>query len=152
VVSVTRIRRLARDQGAELVEFAIVLPLLLLLIAGIVDFGFLFQQYEVVTNAAREGARIAVLPEYANLTADVQTRVSSYVTAGGLSGTPTTTVDWAATLPAPGGTTVPAVRVTVTYPHPFLFIGPVARLFGGGSWGTLMLSASTTMRLEPAGG
>ena len=31
---------------------------------GIIDFGFLFQHYEVVTNAAREGARVAILPGY----------------------------------------------------------------------------------------
>ena len=42
--------------GAELIEFAIVAPILLLLIAGIVDFGMMFRTYEAVTNAAREGA------------------------------------------------------------------------------------------------
>ena len=48
--------RLARgERGAELIEFALVLPLLLLLVLGIVDFGFMFQRLEVVTNAAREG-------------------------------------------------------------------------------------------------
>jgi Flp pilus assembly protein TadG len=51
------------ETGAELIEFAFVLPLLLLVIVGIFDFGFLFQRYEVVTNAAREGARAAVLPD-----------------------------------------------------------------------------------------
>ena len=48
------------ERGAELVEFALVLPLLLLLVLGIVDFGFLFQRFEVVTNAAREGARLEI--------------------------------------------------------------------------------------------
>ncbi len=48
------------ERGAALVEFALALPLLLVVIAGIVDFGFVFQRYEVVTNAAREGARLAV--------------------------------------------------------------------------------------------
>ena len=38
------------------------MPLLLVLIAGIVDFALMFQAYEVVTNAAREGARLRVLP------------------------------------------------------------------------------------------
>ena len=58
-------RRLACDKGAELIEFALVFPLLLLVMVGIMDFGLLFQRYETVTNAAREGARIAVLPGYA---------------------------------------------------------------------------------------
>jgi len=53
------------ERGAVLVEFAVTLPLLLLVLVGILDFGFVFQQYEVMTNAAREGARMAVLPGYA---------------------------------------------------------------------------------------
>ena len=77
-------RRIAceSERGAELIEFALVLPLLLLIILGIVDFGFMFQRFEVVTNAAREGARIAVLPGYA--TADVEARVQNYLTTGGV--------------------------------------------------------------------
>ncbi len=39
--------------------------MLLLIGFGILDFGILFQRYEVITNAAREGARVAVLPGYA---------------------------------------------------------------------------------------
>src|SRR5687767_1364031 len=82
--TVTRLRnRAADDRGAELIEFALVFPILLLLVAGIADFGFLFQRYEVVTNAAREGARIAVLPSYT--VADVQQRVTNYLASGGLT-------------------------------------------------------------------
>ena len=80
----------ACERGAELVEFAFVFPLLLLVMLGIVDFGFLFQRYEVVTNAAREGARVAILPGYQ--TADVQARVNQYLTAGGLTPTDPVTV------------------------------------------------------------
>ena len=61
------------ERGAELIEFAIVLPVMLLIVMGIVDFGFMFQRYVVLTNAAMEGARVAVLPGYQ--TADVQARV-----------------------------------------------------------------------------
>ena len=75
-------RRLGDARGAELVEFALILPLLLILIAGIVDFALMFQAYEVVTNAAREGARVRVLPGYTN--ADAQARVTAYLTAVGL--------------------------------------------------------------------
>ena len=49
-------------RGAELIEFAMVLPIFLLLTAGIFDFGMMFRTYEAVTNAAREGARVGVLP------------------------------------------------------------------------------------------
>ena len=55
----TRCSRWRSEDGAQLVEFALVLPMLLLVVLGIAEFGFIFQRYEVVTNAAREGARIA---------------------------------------------------------------------------------------------
>jgi Flp pilus assembly protein TadG len=52
--------RTRQDRGASAVEFALVLPLLLLVIAGIVDFGRAFFTQVILTNAAREGARAAV--------------------------------------------------------------------------------------------
>ena len=74
ITKTLRSRWLSED-GAQLIEFALVLPMLLLVVLGIAEFGFIFQRYEVLTNAAREGARIAVLPGYS--TADVQARVAS---------------------------------------------------------------------------
>ena len=47
------------ERGAELIELAISLPLLLLVVFGIIDTAFLFRNYLVITNAAREGARIS---------------------------------------------------------------------------------------------
>ena len=75
-------RRWRSEDGAQLVEFALVLPLLLFVVLGIAEFGFIFQRYEVVTNAAREGARIAVLPGYA--ISGRATRVRNYLTLGGV--------------------------------------------------------------------
>ena len=72
--------RVRSEAGAELVEFALVLPMLLLVFGGIVDFGLLLQRQQVVTNAAREGARLAVLPGYT--AADVQARVTQFVREG----------------------------------------------------------------------
>jgi Flp pilus assembly protein TadG len=48
-----------RERGANLVEMALILPLLLLLLAAIADFGRAFNSYIVINNAAREGARYA---------------------------------------------------------------------------------------------
>jgi hypothetical protein len=49
------------QKGASAVEFAIVLPLLLLLLFGIVEFGFLLYNKAMITNAAREGARAGIV-------------------------------------------------------------------------------------------
>jgi Flp pilus assembly protein TadG len=53
--------RRTRERGAALVEFAILMPLLLLLILGIIEFGWLFGQFNDVRHAAREGARYAAV-------------------------------------------------------------------------------------------
>lgn len=49
------------DQGASLIEFALVTPLLLLLVLGIIEFGWLLGQYNDVRHGAREGARFAAV-------------------------------------------------------------------------------------------
>jgi Flp pilus assembly protein TadG len=47
------------ERGSNLVEFALVLPLLVLILAGMADVGRAFNSYMVITNGAREGARAA---------------------------------------------------------------------------------------------
>ncbi len=138
------------EKGAQLVEFALVLPLLLLVILAIAEFGFIFQRYEVLTNAAREGARIAVLPGYS--TADVQSRVSTYLAAGRVPTTgsnPTVAVTNEAVV-VPGGTTITMKRVTVNYSYTYMFLNAIAGWFGS-SYTTTALSAVSEMRVEVAG-
>ena len=69
-----------RQRGQAVIELALCLPLLLLVVLGIFDFGFMFQRYEVVTNAAREGARVGILPNYT--TTDASNRALQYLDAG----------------------------------------------------------------------
>jgi Flp pilus assembly protein TadG len=142
--------RLTRaETGAELIEFAIALPILMLVAAGIMDFGILFQRYEVVTNAAREGARVAILPGYG--IPDIQARVNTYLLASGLNNAaPVPDVAYETVEVTPGGNSMDVVTVTVQYPHEFLFLSPVSGLIGGGPHGDLMLAAASTMRLEVA--
>jgi Flp pilus assembly protein TadG len=52
------------SRGQSLVEFALVLPLLLLILLGIIQFGFIFNTQVTITNAAREGARAATIYPY----------------------------------------------------------------------------------------
>ena len=56
---VRRYRKARREGGAALVEFAMLLPFLLILVLGIVEFGFLLGQFNEVRHGAHEGARLA---------------------------------------------------------------------------------------------
>jgi Flp pilus assembly protein TadG len=131
------------ERGAELIEFAIVAPMLILLIAGIFDFGMMFRTFEAVTNAAREGARVGVLPGYAD--ADVQTRVDEYIAAAGLGGSYTTTVT--ADSITTGAGTFATRSVLVDYTYQFVVLGPIAGMFGG-NFGSIALRARSEMRTE----
>src|SRR5262249_7800456 len=113
----TLIARLRRcDLGAEFVEFALAFPLLLLVLMGIFDFGLMLQQYEVLTNAAREGARIRILPGYTDtdVTDPVNGRVAQYIQSGFLSMGGPVTVDPIVTtnVPIGGGKCIQEVTVT----------------------------------------
>lgn len=140
-----------------MLELAFALPLLLLVIAGIMDFGFLFEKYEVVTNAAREGARMAVLVGSGytcdnTTTSDVYSRVQQYLQNSGLNGSFTVQCSNTGTETLPtSGLTVPVATVTVTYPSSFLFLGPFAKLVGGSGPSNFSLTASSTMRVEQGG-
>jgi len=69
-------------RGQSLVEFALVLPILLLTVMGVVEFGRIFMTQQVITNASREGARAAILP--GNTEAEVYETVSTYMSSAGL--------------------------------------------------------------------
>ena len=57
-------RAARREGGAAALEFALVIPVLLLLVFGIIEFGFMFQAQLALTHAAREGARLAAVGKY----------------------------------------------------------------------------------------
>ena len=135
------------EDGAELIEFVIVFPILMLILAGILDFGMMFRSFEVVTNAAREGARVAVLPGY-NL-ADVQLRVQEYLDAAGLNSPVVTEMATGpVTLATPGAPkTFTARSVRVSYTYQMLVLSGVSQLFGG-AIGNVPLQAVVTMRSE----
>jgi Flp pilus assembly protein TadG len=145
------------QKGASAVEFAIVLPLLLAFVFGIIEFGILLYDKAVITNASREGARTAVL-FHMNVSkesipypaGEVITMVQSYTSNRliNFSGaTPSVTVS--AVTPSAG---VNYRTVTVTYGYSFLLLPNVlGTLWGVNSVtmpGTIPLSAATTMRME----
>ena len=133
------------ERGVVLIEFALVLPLLLVIFAGMFDMGLAVQRYQAVTNAAREGARMAVLPGYS--TAEVESRVRDYLAASGVPGTPTIVVSQITMTPVDTLFTLKKVHVQVT--HVFTVLGPIATLVGG-TFGTVALTSESVMRIEVA--
>jgi Flp pilus assembly protein TadG len=150
MAAVTSLRaRLASSRGTELVELALVTPVLLLMIAGLIDVGFLFNRYAVVTNAAREGARVAAVPGW--IEDDVRARVGEYVAAAGIpAGSVATTVT--PVVVAAGTRSVNAVRVVVSCPYNYLILGPIAQWVQSNPMPGLTLRAAATMRTEVAAG
>lgn len=149
MVELTRRQRLRSARGAELIELALILPILLLLIGGIVDFAFMFQAFEVLNNAAREGARVAILPGFDS--GDARHRVDEYVGAAGLPNTAVTTVRRVSLFTGSESTVTASsgYEVTVTYQHRFTLLGPLMSLARAGSMGdTVTLTARSTMRNE----
>lgn len=138
----------AHEQGAEAVEFALVLPVFVLLVFGVVDFGYVLNCDTMVNNASREGAREgAVNPNKAA----ILLKVSQSLAAGGLVGTtpPSVTclkpdgsscanVDFD-TEAKPGGTVI----VKMNYHHSW--ITPVGTTLKAGG---ITLSKTTQMRIE----
>lgn len=78
-----------KRHGSILVEFALILPLFLMLVLGIIETASLFQQFQVVQYAAREGARLAAVGESA---ATVTGAVTGILSTRSFAGTPTIVV------------------------------------------------------------
>src|ERR1700733_7000607 len=128
----------ARDRGAAAVEFALLLPMLLLLVCGIVDFGRALNAQITLTQAARQGARLAALGQ-----SNVVSRTQAAAT--GLS--PVTVTVTAC--PSGSGPTANAT-VQVSYAFSFITpIGAIAKLLGGsGTGSSLTLPATAVMACE----
>jgi Flp pilus assembly protein TadG len=142
-------QRISSERGTAILETALTLPLLLFVTVGIFEFGRGYQTWQVLTNAAREGARVAVLPN--QVAGAAEARVRAYLVAGQLSNAAnaTVTVDNSVDINIGAGTAKSSV-VTVNYPFQFMVLQPVARLVVSGSTlgGPVTLAASAQMRNE----
>jgi hypothetical protein len=119
------------DHGAAAVELALVLPLLLVLVFGIIDFGRMLNAQITLTEAAREGARAAALGH------DTAARVAR--TAGGTVVTTTVTA-------CPGDD--PRADATVVLTHrfePVTPLEPLMRLVGGAADSSITVTARGVM-------
>lgn len=131
-----------RQEGQSLVEFALILPVFLILLFGVVEFGLLLYNQHVITNASREGARYGIVVRAPRRTVEEITAVvdaycgDHMVTFG--TGTPTTVVT------STGQAFGDDLTVEVTFHYDFLVLPSFIASFMGGT----DLRAHTTMKME----
>ena len=121
-----------RERGQELVEFALILPLLLLLMVGIFEFGYVVFAYNTLSNAVREGARFGSV-QPADETGILERAQRLTI------GLDSTKLTWDVDDSVSG-----RVSVSVEYEHT-LFTGFLLQSFGGD---TLTLRAASSMGVE----
>jgi Flp pilus assembly protein TadG len=141
------VRKLRKTEaGQALVEFTLILPLFLILLFAIVDFGRGFYTWVLVTNAAREGARMAAVQSDQ---ATVEQRIhdsycDNYPSSCGLD--PTKLDITTTNVQGPRGE---PVEIDLEYDFEFVTpIGNILTLITGGSLTAPTISAHSSMRLE----
>lgn len=134
-----------------MVETAIALPILLVLMVGIFEVGRAYETWQVLTNAAREGARMAVTPSGSVPTTTALIR--QYMADGQLtkSASAVVVVNKTASITV-NGNPVSASAVTVDYPFEFIMLQPIVRLVAPAATvgGPLTMRATSIMRNEAA--
>ena len=129
--------------GQALVEFALIVPLILILVLGVVEFGRAWNAYQVITDAAREAARTAVV-DNPNIGEDSVTAVVQHALARAAMdpSSPTTTI----TVTGFGGGRGESTTVLVSYQYEFTFLRPL--IGWTGAQAQVTLKTSFTMRNE----
>lgn len=145
-------RLLRCSRGQSLVEFSLILPILMILVFGILDFGLGLRSYISLSNAVREGARYASVGNPVGIESDCNgmTNDTVYgricVATGGLD---LTELDPDVSFPqgvAPGNSVVVSADYTYHFVTP---IGDLIGFFSGGAFpSSIDLSSSANMRLE----
>lgn len=129
------------QEGQALVEFALVAPVLLLLVVGIFEFGRAWNAHQGVTDAAREGARAAVVADPLMTTDSVRAVVRNALARAALD-PGLATIE----LSGVGDPTGEPARVRVRYPYHFGFLKPMGAVLGNA--GTVTLGTAFVMRNE----
>lgn len=127
-------------RGAAIVEFALIAPLFLSIIAGIIELGRAIEVVQLLTNASREGARVGSF-DSTKQSSTITTAVNAYLSNVGISGA-TTTVS-----PNPPSAASNGQSITVTVSIPFSKVTwlPTPFFLGGQS-----LQATSVMCRQPA--
>jgi len=141
MMSLRRFRRNARGQA--LVEFALVMPLLLILIVSVFEFGRAWNLHQTITDAAREGARKAVVADAAITQDSVLAAIATRIAASGFN-----PADATVTLPDgfhAGTGQVTSVRIE--YPFRFTFLRALIGLLAQNN-GVVTVATEARMRNE----
>jgi len=119
-----RQRRSTSERGTAIVESAIILPVFFLLLFGVFEAGRFMNTQQVLTDAAREGARLAVTPltqtNTLPSTGEITTRVNDFLGSASITGA-TVTVDNAVSV-VTGSITTTYTRVRVDEPYQVLTV------------------------------
>ena len=120
------------ERGAALLETAITIPIILLICVGIFEFGRAYQTWQVLTNAAREGARVSILTDKTD--DQVKAAVENYMKTGGLpcvGGSVPATCRGAAVVNINRNVTIDGnsgSSISVDYPFDFIVLNPVVKM------------------------
>jgi Flp pilus assembly protein TadG len=143
-----RVRNRSRrecSRGQSLVEFALVVPLFLVIVMGIADFGLGLKTWISMTNSAREAARYAAVNCAAGTASDsdVQQRALDSATTLGLITSEVTVENCTA------GASSESVVVTIEHDYELITpLGGFLSLFGGGLSSSIPLTSRADMRME----
>lgn len=135
------IARLRGDEGQATVEFALILPILILLVVGIFEFGRAWNAHQVITDAAREGARTGAIANPAITRDSVKNVVENALVRAALNPNRARI-----TLSGIGEITGVPVSVEVRYPYQFGFLKPFMGWVA--DQGQITLGATSVMRHE----
>lgn len=131
------------ERGVMMMELALVLPFLILIAMLVMEGSRMIRTHQVLNNAAREGARLSVLPENQGSTAGIVTEVVNYANLNGVTITSgEVVVNQAATINN-GGILMGASVVTITHPYTMNYLSVFAWL---GVTSTYALQGSAEFR------
>jgi len=140
------------DSGAAAVEFALVSLLLVTLLIGIIQFGYIFYQWVEITSAAREGARWAALWNEGGTVADPETTRGRVSLAAPGVNPPLTDAQISISIDGASGETTSRLNtgrpVTVTVAHDVPLFAPLMQTVFGTTGGSFTLHSTATMRVE----
>lgn len=137
-----------KERGAALLETAVTIPIVLLISIGIFEFGKAYQTWQVLTNAAREGARVSIISGKTD--DDVRAAVRKYMDVGGLpkAYADGVKINLSRSVEMPGGSS--GSSITVLYPYDFMVLNPIVQMVTPGSktGQPIVMSANAFMRNE----